>query len=128
RAIGNPTFFGVESDRDIPSSILHRLVGEVNASHLRDVTLPTWDAFNTSSVEYQEFEESCRAWLRDRAIRLRDELLGSAPTEFVEQYRQQIERLPIPRRELARAALLRVFNRLFDEPMDKKHTVAELVL
>ena len=45
RAIGPPTFFGLEKETEIPKSLLRRLVGEVNADHLVNDTLANWSGF-----------------------------------------------------------------------------------
>src|SRR5690606_27986570 len=47
---------------------------------------------------------------------------------FVESFRETIERLPRPRRDLAREALYRVFRRFYDDTPDRKRAIAELVL
>ncbi|MEZ4573092.1 MAG: hypothetical protein R2849_22790 [Thermomicrobiales bacterium] len=128
RAIGPPTFFGLEDDPEIPGSIRNRYYGEINADHLTDAVLPNWADWNENNVDYQAFVEASRSWLKKAILHRRDEESGGTQEEFVNAYREQIERLPPARRELARRALLRVFTRFYDDLPERKHDIAELVL
>ena len=128
RAVGPPTFFGLEADPDVPKSLLNRVCGEVNADQLRDDVLASWGGFIENSIGHQELVEVGRKWLRDLLLQRRDQEAGRAPEAFVEGYAEEIEKLPPSRRDLARRALMQLFKRFWDEPEDKKRAIAELVL
>ena len=70
RAIGPPTFFGLDQDPDIPKSLLRRLVGELHADHLVDVTLANWSGFVENSTEHQELVDAISPQLRARLLEM----------------------------------------------------------
>ena len=66
--------------------------------------------------------------LRSRLLKVHNVDIGDAPEKFLEEFREEIERLPRSKWELARKALFRVFSRFFEDTLDRKRAVAELVL
>lgn len=128
RAIGGPTFFGLDRDSDISKSLLRRIYGEVRADHLEEAVLANWSGFIENSTVYQKFMADMGSWLKQQLLSLRDAEAGTAPEEFVASYEEEIQRLPVPRREQARHALLRVFKRFYGEAEERKDAVAKLVL
>lgn len=128
RAIGPPTFFGLDDDPDVPKTVLRRIVGEVHADHLINDVTANWGEFVENSVGYQDLAETMKDQLRNLIQDTTKIDAGAAPNEFVDSFRDEIERLPRSRRDLAREALYRVFQRFYDEAADRKRAVAELVL
>lgn len=128
RAIGAPTFFGLEQDPDVPRSVLNRVYGEVNADHLRDDVTSGWDAFIENSHGYQALRDTLKGWLKEQVLGVRDVEAASTRDEFVSSFSQQLELLPLTKRDEARRALLRVFDRFYDHQAEDKRAIAELVL
>jgi Histidine kinase-, DNA gyrase B-, and HSP90-like ATPase len=52
RAIGPPTFFGLDQEPDIPKSLLARLSGEINADYLADDVIASWSGIIDNSQGY----------------------------------------------------------------------------
>jgi len=128
RAIGSPTFFGLENDREIPKSLLHRVYGEIHADSLEEDVIASWGAFVENSIGHQALMEAGRDWVRTQLLQLQQAETGPASEAFIESYEAQIERLPVPRRELARKALMRIFRQFYDEAPERRQAIAELVL
>lgn len=128
RAVGPPTYLGLDGDPDVPASLRRRLYAEFDVDELGPDVLSNWDGFVENSTAYQEVTQAIRGTVKEVLVRQVAAEGGVDETEFVESYREQIEKLPRPRRELARAALLRVFKRFYDEVAEQKHAVADLVL
>lgn len=128
RAIGGPTFFGLEQDPGVPRSLLNRVYGEVSADHLLEDVTSGWDAFIENSQGYETLRDSLKGWLKGQILDVRDVEATSTRDEFVTSFSQQLELLPLTKRDEARRALIRVFERFYDaEPADKR-AIAELVL
>lgn len=128
RAVGPPTYFGLDQDPEIPKSLLKRVAGEIHADHLVDDTLANWSGFVENSTGFQALVDAVKPLLRARLLEVQRAEAGSAPEAFIAEFDEKIERLPRSRRELARDALYRVFRRFYDETLDRKRAVAELVL
>jgi len=128
RAIGAPTFFGLDDDEDVPKSLLRRVYGEVHADELEEHVLANWGGFIENSSPYQALMETGRDWLKGRLLGLQEVDSGGAQEAFIESYTEQIEQLPPPRRELARQALMRLFKRFYDDSPERKKAIAEVVL
>lgn len=128
RAIGLPTFFGLERDQDVPKSLLKRVYGEISADHLAADVLANWGGFVENSLGYQALVEAGRVWLKQELLKLRDAEVGQSHEVFVESYSEDIERLPAPRREQARRALERVFRKFYDDVPDRRDAIARVVL
>lgn len=129
RAIGQPSFFGLEHDPLVPRLVLRRISGEVRADYLADYVTPSGDAVVENSTVYQELREEVAALIRARVQEILAERAEEETEEgFVRQFEEQLELLPLLERDRARNALTRVFNRLGEESVEKKRVMAELVL
>lgn len=128
RAIGRPTFFGLEDDPDIPRSLLHRVAGEIDASVLLAEVQTNWDGLIENALGNQALTEAGRAWLKRQILQRRDEEVAGGREAFIQELAEQLELIPQTRREQARGALLRVFDRFYGEAPEKRRAIADLVL
>ena len=128
RAIGPPTYFGLENDPEVPKSFLNRVYGEITADALVDEVTANWGTFIENGAGYQRLTEAGRDWLRHELTQQRESEGGGSAEQFVEDFSEKIEKLPLSRRDRARKALFRVFQRFYDEARERKHAIAELVL
>jgi hypothetical protein len=128
RAIGPPTFFGLDQDENIPKSLLRRVYGEIFVDGLEEDVLANWAGFIENSDGYQHLVEAGRVWLSNRLATLQEADSGHAEDDFIASYADEITRLPPPKREVARQALMRIFKRFYDDSADRKKAIAEIVL
>jgi hypothetical protein len=128
RAIGEPTFFGLEDDPDIPRSLLQRVAGEVDASALVNQVQTNWGGFVENALGSRALTEEAREWLKRELLRRRDDEVASGREAFIQEHAEQLALIPNTRRDQARRALLRVFDRFFEEAQEKRRAIAELVL
>lgn len=108
--------------------MLRRIAAEIHADHLVNDTLANWGGFIENSTGYQALADAVKPRLREWLVEFQRIDAGAAPDAFLEEFREEIERLPRPRRDLAREALYRVFRKFYDDTLDRKREVAELVL
>lgn len=119
KAVGKPSYFGLDERDDFPQKLLKKLYGEVDADGLRDHVTAGWD----SVVENSE--------LLKRVI---DHVQPSLVVAFEERYRrdmqlaharlkrevhERLSKLPEFRREYADKAIHKVLDRFFGEPHEK---------
>jgi hypothetical protein len=119
KAIGKPSFFGLDEQNDFPPKLLKRLYGEIDADGLKEHVTSGWD----SLVENSEL-----------LARLTDHVKPIVLTAFKDHYGREIQlaqarlqrevhdrlaALPEYRREYAEKAIHRVLVRFFGEPPEK---------
>ena len=77
RAIGDPTFFGLEDDPDVPRSLLQRVAGEIDASQLVEQVQTNWGGFVENALGNRSLTASGREWLKAAILKQRaDEVAG----------------------------------------------------
>ena len=99
-----------------------------HADDLVDEVTANWGTFIENGAGYQRLTEAGRDWLRHELTQQRESEGGGSAEQFVEDFSEKIEKLPLSRRDRARKALFRVFQRFYDEARERKHAIAELVL
>jgi hypothetical protein len=75
KPIGEPSFFGLDKQEDIPPQVLKRVYGEIGADGLLDDVTADWGAIVENSVAYGELER----YVQDV---LREELQKTSKREF----------------------------------------------
>ena len=88
KPIGEPSFFGLDQQEDVPPQVLKRVYGEIEADGLLDDVTADWGAVVENSVAFRELER----YVQDI---LREELQKTFKREFSlvhTRIKQQIER------------------------------------
>lgn len=65
KPIGNPTFFGLDRQEDVPPHVLKRVYGEIEADGLLEDVTADWAAIVENSVAYEELERYVQHVLRE---------------------------------------------------------------
>jgi hypothetical protein len=128
RAIGEPTFFGLDDDPEVPWPLLQRVAGEIDASPLVDQVQTNWDGFHDNALGSRALIDAGREWLKREIMRRREDEVAGGREAFIQGLAHQLELIPSTRRDQARRALLRVFDRFYEEAIEKRRAIAELVL
>lgn len=128
KIVGRPTFLGLDEDRELPSRLLRRVVGEVEADSLEADVTADWGAIIENSLAYQE----AREWVRDQVgQQVRQTFKGDVKAQlnrrknFIEQ---RLANLPEHRRQFARQQLERVLQKFYGEAEERIDTVVSLML
>ncbi len=128
KVVGSPSVFGLDDDPEIPTKLLNRVYGEVEADGLADAVTADWGAIIENSVAYQRLIP----WVQDK-------LKGSIETTFSREVNLQKARLqqeinrrlagqPEYRRHFAEQALEKVLAKFFGESEAKQRIIISLVL
>jgi len=115
RAIGKPTFFGLDKSGKFSKAVLEKICGEVNVDYLEDDTTSDWAAFIEDSKGYQLLQSVASKSLEEKIISLQEKETKALESEILEHHKEEIERLPLPKRELARRAIIKVLRKYYTE-------------
>ncbi len=128
KVVGQPTFLGLDEDHELPPRLLRHVVGEVVADSLEEDVTADWGAIIENSVAYDE----ARKWVRDQiAHQVRQKFQADVEEQVKRRGRtveQRLAQMPKHRREIARAQLQRVLQKLYGESEERIDTVVNLIL
>lgn len=128
KVVGTPSLLGLDESSDIPSRLLRRIVGEIEADSLEEDVTADWGAILENSNAYQE----ARAWMECNLLGTANSRLDAEVAE--EKHRQtelrhsRLERLPLHRRQLAERQIERVLKRHYGESPERIDTMVALVI
>jgi hypothetical protein len=128
KIIGEPSFFGLDKEPDIPSAVLKRLYGEVEADGLSDDVTADWGAIIENSKGYQQMQEWLRAQVRTHLNATCQREMSLARARLQQEIDRQLQRLPEHRRRFAEMAIQRIMQRFYGEPEDRVRPIISVVL
>jgi hypothetical protein len=129
KAIGKPSFLGLDEDPEVPRWLLNRIFGEVDITDLPDGHVTAdWGAIFENSAPYQAI---C-AWARERT---REEMESAYKRDFdlrkahlKRDIDARLARLPEHRRSYAEEAVNKVLWRFYREHGERFATLANVML
>lgn len=119
KAVGKPSFFGLDEQDDFPPKLLKRLYGEVDADGLREHVTAGWG----SLVENSELLVSLTDHVKPLIFNAFKDRYGReiqlAQARLRREVHERLAALPEHRREYAEKAVKRVLDRFFGESPEK---------
>ncbi|MFF2153798.1 Shedu anti-phage system protein SduA domain-containing protein [Paenibacillus chitinolyticus] len=128
RAIGEPTFFGLEKEEGIPKKILNRIWGEVEANDLINVVNSGWDAISENSKGYSELQEYMKQLLNNEIKKRFKDETNQLQKEILYEFKSKIEKLPLPRQEIVKKSINRVLSRFYGDSEEKIKIMVSLLI
>ncbi|WP_382323635.1 ATP-binding protein [Hydrogenophaga sp. UC242_50] len=119
KAVGRPTFFGLDESDDFPPKLLKRLYGELDADDLRDHVTAGWDSVLENSELLAKVREAAQPAIRDAYRAQYGREMQLAQARLSRKVQDHLATLPQHRREYADRAIKRVLDRFFGEPVEK---------
>lgn len=119
KAVGKPSFFGLDSQDDFPPKLLKCLYGEVDADGLREHVTAGWDSLIENSTLLEKVTALIRPMLYEAFKEKHGQEIRLAHSKLKREIRQRVEALPENRREFAERAIKRVLDRYYQEPPAK---------
>ena len=119
KAVGRPTFFGLDESDDFPPKLLRRLYGELDADDLRDHVTAGWDAVLENSELLAKVREAAQPLIRKAYSLQYGQEMQLAQARLSRKVHDRLATLPEYRREYADRAIKRVLDRFFGEPVEK---------
>ena len=128
KPIGDPSFFGLDQQEDVPPQVLKRVYGEIEADGLLDDVTADWGAVIENSVAYRELERYVQDVLREELQKTFKREFNLVHARIKQQIEKRLAELPEHRRPFAQAHLEKILQRFYGENEDKIEAIVSVVL
>lgn len=128
KIVGRPSFFGLEDDPEIPTKLLRKLYGEVEADSLLDGVTADWGDIVENDKAYQAIKPVIQAHIKTALGEVFTKEMGLQRARLQQQLNARLSKLPEHRQRYARLALEKVMKRFYGESEERIETVASVVL
>lgn len=128
KAIGKPTFFGLDEEENFPKKLLPKLYGEIEASGLIDHVTSDWGGIVENSELYEAIEAHIKPILKDTYKKTYGNEISLAQARYKKRYYEKLSALPEHKREYAEKALSKIIQKYYQEPDYKIDPIVNVVL
>lgn len=128
KAVGKPSFFGLEQCEDFPPKLLKKLYGEIDASGIRDYVTAGWDTVIDNSEGYQQITAFVQEKLREAFTEAYGMEMRLSHARLQKALSARLEKLPEHKRGYADRAIKKILEKYYDEPPHKVDAIAFVVL
>ncbi|QRK12323.1 ATP-binding protein [Archangium violaceum] len=128
KVVGKPAYFGLDEDEDIPSKLLKRIYGEVQADGLADDVTVDWGAFVENSTRFRMMQSWLKDQLKQKLQRVFSHEVSLAKARRQAELNRRLAGMPEHRRRLAQAAVERALSKFYGESEERKDTVINVML
>lgn len=128
KIVGKPEYFGLENDPEIPTKLLKKIYGELNADGLADSVTADWGAVVENSKAYQELRVAVKAKLKEAVTTVYKREVTLARARLKQEIDRRLALLPEYRRNYAKIALERVLQRFYGESDERVEPIVSVVL
>ena len=128
KIVGRPSFFGLEEDPEVPSKLLRKLYGEVEADSLLDGVTADWGDIVENDKAYQAIKPVIQAHIKTALGEVFTKEMNLQRARLQQQLNARLSKLPEYRQRYARLALEKVMKRFYGESEERIETVASVVL
>lgn len=128
KAVGKPSFFGLDQCDDFPPKLLRKMYGEIEADGLSEYVTAGWD----SVVENSEGLQQVKAYVQERLRTAFTETHGMdirmAHARLQKAVHERLAAMPEFKRDYADRAIKKVLEKYYDEPSSKVEPIVFVVL
>lgn len=128
KIVGQPKYFGLEDDEEIPSKLLRRIYGEVEADGLEADVTADWGAIIENSIAFQNVSKWVSSNLKDGVGTVYYQDVNLQKARLQKQINRELEKLPEYKRDFARQALEKVLLRFYGESENRIRTLISVIL
>lgn len=128
KIVGKPSFFGLDEDPEVPSKLLRKLYGEVEADSLLDGVTADWGDIVENDKAYQAIKPVIQAHIKTALEEVFTKEINLQRARLQQQLNFRLSKLPEYRQRYARLALEKVMKRFYGESEERIETVASVVL
>lgn len=128
KTVGDPGFFGLENDEEVPKRLLKQVYGEVHADGLLQGVTGDWGAIVENTVGYKEVVEFVRQQIKAKLSEVHKRDMALAKARIQRRIESTLAKLPEHRRRIAERYLQRVLAKFYDEPDEKLTVIVNLCL
>jgi hypothetical protein len=128
KAVGKPSFFGLDECDDFPPKLLRKMFGEVEADGLSEHVTAGWDAVVENSELFHQVSEHVQAKLRDAFEETHGMEMRLAHARLQKTIHERLAGMPEFKREYADRAIKRVLEKYYDEAPSKVEPIVFVIL
>ncbi len=128
KIVGQPKYFGLDDDEEVPPKLLRKIYGEIEADGLTDDVTADWGAIIENSKALQNVSEWVYPQLKQGVEQVYTQDINLARARHQKQINRQLEKLPEYKQEFARKALEKVMFRFYGESESKIAVIISVVL
>lgn len=128
KIVGEPTFFGLDEDPEVPPALLKKVYGEVQADGLIDGVTADWGAVIENSTGYSTLKDKVAGHVKGslREVHKRD--MNLARARLQKEIDAELAKLPEHRRRIAERYLSKVLAKFYNEPEERLKVIVNLCL
>ncbi|MGL5631305.1 MAG: ATP-binding protein [Azovibrio sp.] len=119
KAVGKPSFFGLDEQEDFPQKLLKRLYGELDANGLREHVTAGWDSLIENSELLARVSELVKPIIFAAFKEKHKTEINLAHARLKRDIKERLAELPENRREYAEKAIKKILDRFYQEPEEK---------
>lgn len=128
KIIGKPDYFGLDEDKEIPTKLLNKIYGEIEADGLSEDVTADWGAIIENSKAYQAMSQWVSGNLKDKVEDVFKQEVSLQKARLQKEINEGLAKLPEYRRQFAQNALERIMRRFYGESEEKIGVIVSVIL
>ena len=128
KIVGRPTMLGLEDDETIPTKLLKRVYGEIEADGLADEVTADWGAIVENSKGLQNVRQWAASQVKGNVEKTFSREVNLAKARLQKEAKRRLAQLPEHRRRLAEEAIERILKRFYAESEERIDAVVSIAL
>lgn len=128
KAVGKPSFFGLDQCDDFPPKLLRKMYGEIEADGLSEHVTAGWDSVVENSERFQRVAEYVQDKLRAAFTETHGAEIRMAHARLQKAVHERLAAMPGFKRDYADRAIKKVLEKYYDEPSSKVESIVFVVL
>ena len=128
KPIGEPSYFGLEDQEDVPKELLKRVYGEIEVGGLRDDVTADWGAVIENSIGLKAVNAYVHRRVREALESAFAREFKALEARIQRQNDARLRELPEYKRAYATSAISRVIRKFYGESEDRIQSVVAVVL
>jgi hypothetical protein len=128
KAIGRPTFFGLDEAEDFPRSLLGKVYGEIEADGLAGDLSGDGAFVVENSIAFEKLKEWAVPHIREQVSAVYSREMQLAQARLKQKINRRLATLPEHKREFAEVALNKLLKKYYGDTEDRLETVVNVVL
>ncbi len=128
KAVGKPSFFGLDQCDSFPPKLLRKMYGEIEANGLSEFVTAGWDSVVENSEQYQNVSQYVQDKLRTAFTETHGQEMRLAHARLQKAVHERLAAMPEFKREYADRAIKKILEKYYDEPANKIEPIVFVVL
>lgn len=128
KAVGKPSFFGLDECDDFPPKLLRKMFGEIEADGLSEHVTAGWDAVVENSELFHQVSVYVQGKLRAAFVETHGMEMRLAHARLQKTIHERLAGMPQFKREYADRAIKRVLEKYYDEAPSKVEPIVFVIL